>query len=211
MRNCFLSALLGVAFAGSASASVSLSPADQEAVYKAGRCAVQTDRAAAVSLLGSLPVSGGDVNASALPAKCAAALPAGSALAMRGALAQALFQADIEEFGMRPKRRVDELAELELPIGDGASADPRTAQLYRLGDCVVRNEMERTPLFLRSDPGSRLEATFYERMRPTMSACQTADASLAVNRGDLRAVLAQSYYSAASRYYKGQLKHADPR
>jgi hypothetical protein len=206
----YLMPLLAAA-AMAAPASASLSVADQAAVYKIGRCVVKADRTAAVSLLGRLPLAGGEVEAGALPGKCAGALPAGSALALRGAIANALFNSDIEEFGMTPNRRISDLADLDLPIESTASVDPRTASLYKLGDCVVRNEMERTANFLKSEPGSRLEMTFYDRMRPTMSACQTADARTAVNRGDLRSVLAQSYYSAASRYYKGQLKHADPR
>ena len=212
---CVALMTLGVVAAGVPAAAATMSPDDQAIVYKAGRCLVEKDRGAAVSALDTLPLEGGEVAPGSIKdsAGClSGGLPANSALPLRGAIAQALFFDDFEEFGMAPNRRTSDMVELKLPISDAAAGlDAKTIALYKIGDCVARNDMERTEKLLRTDPGSSREMNFYSKMQPLMNACQAQDATTSMSRGELRSVLAQSFYHAAARYYTGQLKHANVR
>ena len=190
----------GVASAETASVSV-------EQIYDAGRCIVDRDRSAAVSLLHALPVEGGSADMNDVPpnlaARCARGISAANALHLRGALAQALFFRDFGAFGVEPRRSVP-MVDLNLPV-QADPPGPRTVELYRWADCIVRNDSHHTERLLASSVGSRAESEAISRMRPYMTACAPAGAELTVQASELRSVLAQSAYHSLFRYWTRDL------
>lgn len=182
-------------------------------VYDAGRCMVERDRHAAVSLLGTLPIDASPANLSGLPAeladRCGRRLSSVTALHLRGAIAQALFLRDFGSFGVEPRRSTP-MVNLALPMQDSTSGD-RAVELYRWGDCLVRNDAIHVERLLASSVGSRTEAAMIDAMRGYMAACAPAGAQLAVQPGELRSVLAQSAYQSLYRYWTGQLAPVNDR
>jgi hypothetical protein len=166
-------------------------------VYDMGKCIVRKDRSAAIELMSSLPLTGSaNLSGSVGGASSCLAQASGTANAVtvRGALAQALFLRDFNEFGADPGRGT--LAGYSLPIEAG---------LYRWSDCVVRQDTGAITSLLHSDVGSRQEAQVLERIRPQMSACLPTTERLAIAPSQLRSVLAQSAYNVAYRYWTEQL------
>jgi hypothetical protein len=167
-------------------------------VYDMGKCIVRKDRIAAVALMGSLPLSGSaNLSGSIGSASgCVAQASTGAnSVTVRGALAQALFLRDFNEFGAEPTRKAG-FASYELPIESG---------LYRWSDCVVRQDTGAITVLLHTEIGSRQEAQVLERIRPQMSACLPTTEKLAIAPSQLRSVLAQSAYNVAYRYWTEQL------
>lgn len=184
-----------------------------EDVYDAGRCMVERDRGAAVSLLGTLPITGGDADLSPLPSsvaeRCARQLGPVSALHLRGAIAQALFLRDFGSFGVEPRRSTP-MVNLNLPAQDSEGGD-RLIDLYRWADCLVRNDGIHAERLLASPVGSRTEAQIIDAMRDYMAACAPSGSQLAVQPGELRSVLAQSAYQSMFRYWTGRLAPVNDR
>jgi len=176
-------------------------------VYDAGRCMVDRDRAAAVTLLQTLPLDGDAADLSSLPGavaeRCARGLESIAVLHLRGAIAQALFFRDFDGFGTEPRRSVP-MANLDLPVQASPGGTP-TADLYRWGDCLVRNDALRAERLLAAPVGSRNEAAAIERMRDYMAACTPRGAEFAVQPSELRSVLAQQAYHNMYRYWTDQL------
>ncbi len=166
-------------------------------VYDMGKCIVRKDRNAAIELMSSLPLTGAanlSGNVGGASSCLASASGAANAVTVRGALAQALFLRDFNEFGADPGRAA--LAGYSLPIDSG---------LYRWSDCVVRQDTGAITTLLHTDVGSRQEAQLLERIRPQMSACLPTTERLAIAPSQLRSVLAQSAYNVAYRYWTEQL------
>ena len=166
-------------------------------VYDMGKCIVRKDRQAAVELMSSLPLTGAaNLSGSVGGASSCLAQASGTANAVtvRGALAQALFIRDFNEFGADPGRK--SLASYSLPIETG---------LYRWSDCVVRQDTGAITTLLHTALGSRQEAQVLERIKPQMSACLPTTERLAIAPSQLRSVLAQSAYNVAYRYWTEQL------
>ena len=167
-------------------------------VYDMGKCIVRKDRLAAVELMGSLPLTGAaNLNGSVGGASSCLAQASGSANAVtvRGALAQALFIRDFNEFGAAPHRGT-QLAGYQLPIEAG---------LYRWSDCVVRQDTGAITALLHTEVGSRQESQWLDKIKPQMSACLPTTERLAIAPSQLRSVLAQSAYNIAYRYWTEQL------
>lgn len=181
------------------------------AVYEAGRCIVQYDRAAANRLMATLPLG---ETAADLPglnrraAACAQRLAGEPAMQVRGALAQAMFARDFRSFGSDPDPRRG-FINLNLPTQARPGADnDRTTQLYRWADCVVRNDSGSAERLLRTEAASPEEAAAIEGLRNYMAACMPAGTQLDIRLWELRSVIAQSAYHAVYRYWTGQLEAA---
>jgi hypothetical protein len=167
---------------------------------------VQRDRRAAIALIRDLPFDNSQANLSTLrgsPAQdCAAGASGASALLVRGAIAQAMFQRDFRgAFGGEPRTGVQPV-NMQLPI----EAAPGGVETYRWADCVVRNEPIGTEQLLRSYIGSGEEAAAISRLQPYMSACMADGAQLTVRLIDLRSLFAQGAYNGSYRYWTGQLR-----
>jgi hypothetical protein len=183
----------------------------EKSTYKLGKCIVRADRLVAGQLLRSTPLTGGQtvLDAASLgkAGSCVKAPSlAVSPILLRGSLAQELFLRDFERFAVKPRVSAGLFARFQLPIDSaGAGADPRTVALYKLGDCVVRNEVLRIEILLRSAIGSGVERRLFDYLGPMMSACIGADSAIGVTRADLRSVFAQSAYDVSVRYWTDQL------
>ena len=168
------------------------------ALYDMGKCIVRKDRKAAMELMSSLPLTG-DANLSGSVGGASSCLNQASvpanAVTVRGAIAQALFIRDFNEFGVDPRPGAN-LASYQLPIEAG---------LYRWSDCVVRQDADAITILLRTPVGSRREAQLLERIKPQMEACLPTTERLAIAPSQLRSVLAQSAYNVAYRYWTNQL------
>lgn len=178
-----------------------------ERIYMAARCMVGHDRAAAAGLIRALPLGRERTDVSALSPelvrRCAGSLESPPALHLRGGLAQALFFRDFRGFGLRPMRSIP-LVNLDLPVQDSPPGD-RMTELYRLADCVVRNDPEHVERLLATQPGSENEGRFMSLLGNYLRACAPV-AELSIARSDLRSVIAQSAYQAMFRYWTGGLR-----
>ena len=181
-------------------------------VYSVGRCLASRSREASAALLNVLPLGGGEIH----PAQkeminsvgCAgSSVPDDSAFLLRGGIAQALYNADFEEFGVAPRNR-PEWVNLRLPVEAEDTAGSKTDELYKWGDCVVRNDTQGVEALLRTPAGSRREAMTLGRMQPYMAACLSEGKSLAVAPYELRSLFAQAAYHSLYRYWSGELRQA---
>lgn len=179
-----------------------------ERIYSAGRCMVQRDRSAAVDLILALPLGREATDLSALSPglgeRCGAGLAPVPAMHLRGAIAQALFFRDFAAFGLQPSRSVA-LVNLDLPVQDSPAGDG-TTDIYRLTDCVVRNDAEHTEMLLATQPGTANERRAIDLLAPYVRACTPPEASLTMARSDLRSAIAQSAYQSMYRYWTRQLR-----
>jgi hypothetical protein len=201
----FAAAALLAALPGPAPAA----PSSSAAVYDAGRCIVSRDYNRALGLLLALPLDdqpadlGGLRGTAAEP--CAADVAGASALTVRGALAQALFIRDFGSFGHDPRTNAH-LINLNLPVQDDSRAGTRTLDLYRWGDCVVRNDPAATQRLLASANGSPEEGAAMTELGTFMVPCMPFGVHLTVQLREARAVFAQAAYHAMYRYATGQLQ-----
>lgn len=195
------------AAAAAAAALPTAAPASavaEKKVYDAGRCIVRADRSAAAQLLRTLPSSGEvSVDSGQLgdAAKCLGGSATVSAMALRGSVAQALFLKDFDRFAVQPQVASHLFADFDVPTDKTPGADPRTVAMYRLGDCVVRNEAMKMESFLRAGVGSAQEDQLFEYFGPIMSACQAGQEPLRISRAALRSVFAQAAYKVSVRYW----------
>ncbi|WP_114950838.1 hypothetical protein [Sphingosinicella terrae] len=182
------------------------SPVTQR-VYEAARCILNEDRGEAVQLLRTLPLGDDEADLSPLadsPARtCVDAAAGTTAIMMRGALAQALFFRDFRRFGRQPTRP-ERLVDLDLPVQDSAGGD-YPVDLYRWGDCVVRNDTRNTHALLTSQPGSSEETAALTTLQPFMAACHRGEGELTVRPSEARSVFAQAAYDIMYRYWSAEL------
>lgn len=198
---------LVLGLAAAAGAAVSFSPAQAAptvaAVYESGRCMVQRNRRAAINLMLLLPSDNSIADLSSFGGGCAGAEGA-SAMVVRGAIAQALFLRDFRVFGREARQEVA-LVNLNLPIESSVSGS-RSNELYRWGDCVVRNDGAGTQRLLASAVGSADQAAAIAGLQTYMEACMLGGTQLEVRASELRSVFAQSAYHVMYRYWTGQLE-----
>lgn len=201
----FAAAALLAALPGSAAAV----PGSSAAVYDAGRCIVARDYNRALGLLLALPLDDQPADLDGLRGTaaepCTAAAAGASALTVRGALAQALFIRDFGSFGRDPRTNAH-LINLNLPVQDDTRAGTRTLDLYRWGDCVVRNDPAATQRLLASANGSPEESAAMADLQAFMVPCMPFGVHLTVQLREARAVFAQAAYHAMYRYATGQLQ-----
>jgi hypothetical protein len=184
-------------------------PGSSAAVYDAGRCMVAHDYNRALGLLLALPLDDQAADLGGLrdtaAGQCAADIAGASALTVRGALAQALFIRDFGSFGHDPRTNAH-LINLNLPVQDDTRAGTRTLDLYRWGDCVVRNDPAATQRLLASANGSPEEGAAMTELGAFMVPCMPFGVHLTVQLREARAVFAQAAYHAMYRYATGQLQ-----
>ena len=200
------------AFAAPAQAN-NASPAQAAVVL--GKCIVKADRGSAVSLLKSMPLTGGQVDWSSMSlgsaAKCRdAASGTVTVSALRGGIAQELFKRDFVEFGVQPQRAIYDLAAFKLPVEKDlmGSEDP-TKTLFLTADCVARSNPNGTQRLIKTEPGSDQESKIFEALAPWLSACQGAS-QMAYGRGELRSAIVQAAYHVNVRYWNGDMTYAGP-
>lgn len=191
-----------VAGAWAVTAASALAADNYAPTYNAGRCLVQRNRAASVALLRMLPLGEEAVSPAMLGrAPCAAALAGAPSMVVRGAIAQALYFQDMHDFEMGSPIPLE-----QVPVPTEASAaGDQVTELYRWGDCVVRNDLDGARHLLRSGVGSPEEGAATGALSGTMSHCLAAGSRLAISAWQLRSVLAQSNYYNFYRMMAGEL------
>jgi len=186
-----------------------------EAAAQLGKCIVKVDRAAAIGLLKSLPLAGGQVDWSSATLGAAgrcrdAASSTVTVSALRGGIAQELFKRDFVEFGVQPQRATYELANFSLPVEkDLMGAEDPTKTLFLTADCVARSNPNGTQKLIKSTPGSDQESKIFESLAPWLSACQGAS-RMAYGKTELRSAIVQAAYHVSARYWNGQMTYAGP-
>jgi hypothetical protein len=156
--------------------------------------------------MGTLPLDESNADLSGLSgraASCAGPLARVPAMLVRGALAQAMFMRDFGSFRDQSDRE-RAFINLNLPIRT-TLGNTRMLELYRWGDCVVRNDSAGTELLLRTEVASPDEAAAVAGLQDYMAACMPTGVQLQMRLWELRSILAQSAYQTAYRYWTGQL------
>lgn len=199
MKMVFVGAAAVVALASGAGPAFAAT--SYASAYDAGHCLVQRDRARAVALLQALPLGDGPAS---LPPRlaCAAGFDGAPAMVVRGAIAQALYFADRHNYDAGS---LVPLLDIAVPTEASARGGDALTELYRWGDCVVRNDLEGTWRLLRSGVGSPDETAATAALTPLMGRCLPSGAQLSVRPWQLRAILAQSNYENFYRMMTGQL------
>jgi hypothetical protein len=210
-KYCFILTAAAAVILPAAAGAAPVGVDREKSVYQLGRCIAGDDRDAAMEMLRSLPLDGETVTVDASQAgraaKCVGERRELRSITLRGALAQALLLRDFPRFGVPPKIARNHFITFDLPLDATSSggADPHTASLYRLADCVARNQGMMTERLFRAAPGSGLEGNVLRALGPTMTACQGQRAPIRVGRSDFRSALAQAYYHVSVRYWTDQL------
>jgi len=204
-----------------AGAAMSGSPARADTVTAAqagaqlGKCIVKADRGSAISLLKTLPLTGGQVDWSSVSLGGASgcrdtASGAVTVSALRGGIAQELFKRDFVEFGVQPQRALYNLASFRLPVEkDLMGVEDPTKTLFLTADCVARSNPNGTERLIKSVPGSDQETKIFEGLTPWLSACQ-GSSRMAYGRTELRSAIVQAAYHVSARYWAGQMTYAGP-
>lgn len=180
-----------------------------------GKCIVKADRGSAISMLKTLPLTGGEVDWSSVSlgsaASCRnAATPAVTVSALRGGIAQELFKRDFVEYGVQPQRAIYDLAKFELPVEKNTmGAEDPAKTLFLTADCVARSNPSGTEKLIKTAPGSGPELKAFEALGPWLSACQGAN-RIAYGRTDLRSAIIQAAYHVSQRYWAGDMTYAGP-
>jgi hypothetical protein len=208
-----IGAVAGAALFGSAAQANNASPAQAAAAL--GKCIVKADRGSAVSLLKTLPLTGGQVDWSSVSLGAAAscreaATSTVTVSALRGGIAQELFKRDFVEFGVQPQRALYDLASFSLPVEKNlmGTEDP-TKTLFLTADCVARSNPNGTEKLIKSAPGSDQEMKIFEALGPWLSACQ-GSSRMAYGRTELRSAIVQAAYHVNARYWNGDMTYAGP-
>lgn len=208
-----LGALLAPALVAAPAHAETASPG--QAAVQFGRCIVKADRGAAVGMLKSLPLAGGQVDWTSVSLGGAAGCRDGAnssvtVSALRGGIAQELFKRDFVEFGVQPQRATYDLANFQLPVEKNLlGAEDPTKTLFLTADCVARSNPNGTEKLIKSAPGSDQEAKIFDSLAPWLSACQGAS-RMAYGRGELRSAIVQAAYHVSARYWNGQMTYAGP-
>lgn len=189
--------------------------APSQAAAQLGKCIVKADRGTAISLLKSLPLSGGQVDWSGVSLGAAgncrdASNSTVTVSALRGGIAQELFKRDFVEFGVQPQRATYDLANFQLPVEkDLMGVEDPTKTLFLTADCVARSNPNGTEKLIKSAPGSDQEAKIFDSLTPWLSACQGAS-RMSYGRTELRSAIVQAAYHVSARYWNGQMTYAGP-
>jgi hypothetical protein len=180
-----------------------------------GKCIVRADRDSAVGLLKTLPLTGGQVDWSAVSlggaAGCRDAVSGTVTVStLRGGVAQELFKRDFVEFGVQPQRALYDLASFSLPVEkDLMNTQDPTKTLFLTADCVARSNPNGTEKLIKAEPGSDQESKILESLGPWLSACQGSN-RMAYGRGELRSAIVQAAYHVSARYWNGGMTYAGP-
>jgi hypothetical protein len=213
-KRLVLAGLLGAApFAFAAAEAKTGSPFEAGATI--GRCIVKADRASAIGMLKTLPLTGEQVDWSSLSMGTASGCRTGDTMtvsvsALRGGIAQELFKRDFVEYGVQPQRDIPNLAKFDLPVEkDTMGIEDPTKTLFLTADCVARSNPNGTERLIKAEAGSDQEQKIFETLAPWLSACQGAN-RMAYGKTDLRSAIVQAAYHVSQRYWAGDMTYAGP-
>ncbi len=176
------------------------------------KCAVSKDRDALARVVRALPLSNepASIDAAHLgdAASCAgSAAVEGPSMLVRGAAAQAFYFADFREMGLEPRTPARNFVDLGWPkIGDDDPVTDPGVALFKLGDCVSRNDAENVDRLMRTAYGSDQAKKLLDLMQPYYAACYPKGAAISASRDALQAAIAQAAYYTGVRRWTGQLK-----
>jgi hypothetical protein len=115
-------------------------------------------------------------------------------LIFRGAVAEALYEA---QFPQPPAPRDPAAAVLPFFQPAAAATLDNAAGMtptYALADCTVAGHSDLVRALLAADPDSDAESAALQALNPVWGACVPPNTSLAINRREVRAILAESLY-----------------
>ena len=190
--------LLGLALAGLGPSPARADTGAVDAVAF-GRCLVEQDRGAALTLFATLPPTDAAADLTR-NAGCAGGPTSASTMAVRGGIAEALYKRDFREWGLPPRRASTDLARLDLPGRADAGGS-----LFALGHCVARWQPNDLDRLFATPPGSAREGRIIDRLAERFAPCQPAGTSVAIKRTHVRALLAQTAYELSRQNAQGTL------
>ena len=176
------------------------SAAPQAEVLRAAACLAGRDAEAAERLLATAPYSRDEREAAVrtlrLAGRCVRARDglATSAARLRGAVAEALYEA---RFQQPPSAREPSVAAAAWFRADAATSDDDAASLgpvYALADCVAAQRSDLVGALLATEPDGEAEVAAVRALNPVFTACVTAGTQLQLDRGSIRGILAESLY-----------------
>ena len=115
-------------------------------------------------------------------------------LIFRGAVAEALYEA---QFAQPPTPRDPSAAVLPFFQPAAAATLENVAGMtptYALSDCTVAGHPELVRALLAADPDSDAESAALQALNPVWGSCVPPNTTLAINRREIRAILAESLY-----------------
>lgn len=174
--------------------------APQSEVLRAAACLVGRDAGAAERLLATAPHSNAERTEAArllrLAQRCLRSREAiaTSPLALRGAVAESLLEA---RFAESPAARDPAVAAPPWFRPEAATARDDAAALapvYALADCSAAHSPALARALLAAEPGAAAEGEALGALGPVWIACAPPGAQLALDRGAIRAILAEALY-----------------
>lgn len=164
-----------------------------------GKCLVKSDRQNAIALFSRLPADNSPADVSPGLGGCTTDMTEITAMQVRGAIAEALYERDFREAGVAPHQSADNFARLDLPEGETDKTG-----IFALGRCVALARFADVDRIFAMEPGSQRESNFVETLKPYFAACQPTGTQITIKRGDVRPILAQNAYAGNVRYWLRQ-------
>ena len=175
-------------------------PAPLAEVMRAAACLAGRDAEAAERLLATAPYSSQErdeaTRALRLARRCLRVredMPT-SALALRGAVAESLFEA---RFTQLPAMRTPAVGVAPWFRADAATTTDAAATLgpvYALADCSAARQPDLIRALLATEPGTAAETAAIQALNPIWNTCVTPGTQLALNRSSIRAILGEALY-----------------
>lgn len=180
--------------ASSSDADRASAPATHAAVLRATACLIGRDAAAGNALLATGPYSPEERQEAVRALRAADRCVRGrgslatSPLVLRGALAETLYET---QFAQPPAARTPPAA--AAPFRPAASRQDMVAT-FALADCTAARQPDLVRALIATDPETEGEGTALQALNPVFGQCVTPGTSLNVDRGSIRAILAESLY-----------------
>lgn len=174
--------------------------APQAEVLRAAACLAGRDAAAGERLLATAPYSADEreeaLRTLRLVGRCVRSRDGivTSALLLRGAIAEALYEA---RFAEAPAAREPAIAVAPWFRAEAARTRDNAGSLgpvYALADCSAASRPDLVRAVLATDPDAAAEGTALQALYPVWRACLTPEAQLALDRNSIRSVLAEALY-----------------
>lgn len=175
-------------------------PASRADVLRAAACVVGRDAAPAEALLATAPFSSDErekaVRLLRTAERCLRQRQPvlTSAPVLRGAVAEALYQA---RFAQPATARTPAAAAAPLALASEFSAREDAAYLttsYGLAYCAAPQHPEQVRALLATEAGTDAEMAALQALYPSFTGCVAAGTQLRIDRGGIRAMLAESLY-----------------
>ena len=166
-------------------------------MLRAAACLVGRDAAAAAALLATGPYSRDERQEAVRTLRAAERCLrlrdglATSPLLLRGALAESLYEA---QFAQPPAAREPAAAATALLDGAAAAEHADVAPAFSLAHCAAAQQPALVRGLLAADPESAAEGQALQALNPVFSQCVTAGTRVNIDRGSIRALLAESLY-----------------